>query len=141
MANTVTTKYVSAGARDVIVYCNILSDGTTLVNQPVYVSATAASNASGGESGDSIDTKNSKIISAKVIVSSASTLRYYLTWDATSQAHALALLPATGQVDVDFEKFGGLPNPQNTGCTGNINIQGAPASGDSMTLVLKIRRT
>lgn len=62
-----------------------------------------------------------------------------LLWDATTDDE---LLDLTGAHSMDFTDFGGIPDPQSTGSTGDVNITtvGLGAAADIGTLVLCFRK-
>lgn len=135
MANTVTTKVISASSKEAIVYLTLASDGTQETGTVVYDSSAVA--ALVGLS----DPLSSTIISIYGSVSAASTARAFLSWDATTDVLALDIPVATNPVKANFRCQGGLPNQGGAGKTGDILLSTTGlASGDKLTLVLHVRR-
>lgn len=129
MANTITNVKQINGQNVRVLYLTLASDGTNESNTVIYDSSAYAGT----------DPLTSRIMRVWASVSTASTARVVLRWDATTPVLALSLLP--GQIlETCFQKVGGLNNMGGAGKTGDITLTTTGlASGDSITIILEIR--
>lgn len=137
MPNTITDVNLMATKNRVIKYITIQSDGSEETDYSVYDSSAIATLV-----GDT-DPLDCTIESIYFSASAASTARARLEWDATTDVLALDL-PVLAPTHIDFRRcmpIGGLPNQGGSGKTGDINLTTTGLeSGDSITLVMEIRR-
>lgn len=138
MANTITNTTILASPTTVVKYITIASDGTEETGTVIYDSSAIATVV-----GDS-DTLDSTITRIYACVAAASTARVSLLWDATTDVLAFSVPVSTNPTYLDLRgqfPMGGLPNQGATGKTGDILLTTTGLeSGDSITLVLEIRR-
>lgn len=135
MANTITSAVISTSRKEAIVYWNLVYVDTATNDSVIYDSSAIATTVS------DVDPLDSSIISVYASVSSASTARCWLEWDADTDVVALGIPVATNPTKVNFRSIGGLPNQGGAGKTGDININASGLStGDIITVVLHVRR-
>lgn len=130
MANTVDVNYVVDGSKRVIAHVYLASDGVAgeLVDE-VIVDASALT-----------PVPNNLILHK--IEGIFSGFSGALEWDQTTDAGIMPIPDSKG-IDFHFGKFGGLPNPQGTGTTGDmlLTTTGFTAAGDTGFLVIELYKT
>ncbi len=124
MANTVDIQTIVDGKKNLVIKIYMASDGAAGdITDQVIVDFSALSN----------DPNNLRLLTLQ---SSLTGFVIDLQWDADVDAN-LFHVPA-GHIEHDFRTFGGIPNPQATGNTGDVllNTTGFAASGDNGTITL-----
>lgn len=142
MANVITTKIEIIGTTHAVVYMTIAADGTTPISaQTVYSSsATATLN-----SDTDPLTCTLEALYGSVSSSATATPVVTLSFAATTPILAIDIPAKTNPTIIDFLDgtipMGGLKNTATTGRTGDITMTATGlASGDAITVVLKVRR-
>lgn len=135
MSNTISSSTILAGSKEAVVYLTLQSDGSNETATVIYDSSAVATTV-----GDN-DTLDSTIIFVYGSCNAASTARVRLLWDATTDVVAMDIPTSTNPTKANFRSIGGLPNKGGSGITGDILLTTTGlASGDTLTLVLHIRR-
>lgn len=126
MVNTVTQRTISGAGSDknIIRSVHILSDGSEETDLVVYDNSTLVNDTSKGR------------LCQVWLSGNAATLR--LEWDQNTDSPAFAGGPENGNY-WDFRGFGGIPNPNGTGATGDLLLTTSSLdSGDEVFLVFHI---
>lgn len=126
MTNTVTQRTVSGGGSDknIIRTIHIASDGSEETDLIVYDNSTFCNDVTKGN------------LKQVWLSGNAATMR--LEWDQSSDSPAFAGGPENG-THWDFRGFGGIPNPNGSGATGDLLLTtNSLDSGDEVFLVIHI---
>lgn len=112
-----------------VLYFTLQSDGTNETDYVLYDSSLL----------NISDPLDSTLLEVQGVVSTQSTARVRLEWDATEDVLAFAV-PLTIPFQFDFKSIGGLTNTAGAGKTGDLTLTTTGLnSGDSIVLILKIR--
>ena len=126
MANTVTQRTIMGAGSDknIIRSVHIVSDGSEETDLVIYDNSAFVADVSKGN------------LKQVWLSGNAATLR--LEWDQTTDSPAFAGGPENGNY-WDFRGFGGIPNPNGTGATGDLVLTTAGLdSGDEVFLIIHI---
>ncbi len=118
MANAIKTEIIMNGTRSYIVHFSLASDGSNETN-------TAVTSGLG---------KKAHLHSIRGTNNAASTARVKLNWTDTGHTPLVGL--PQGRIDFYACEYLGIPNPNNTGVTGEVDITTTGlASGDLIEFV------
>jgi hypothetical protein len=126
MVNTVTQRTLlgAGNDRNIVRMIHIVSDGTEESDLVIYDNSAFINDASKGR------------LEYVYVMGSDGTLR--LEWDQTTDSPAISINSIAGNY-VDFRQFGGIPNPNGSGATGDLLLSTAALdSGDEVTLIIGI---
>lgn len=126
MVNTVTQRTISGSGSDknIIRLIHIASDGSEESDLVVYDNSTLVNDVSKGRL-------------VKVWLSGSDCVMR-LEWDQTTDAPVFAGNPSNGGY-WDFSEFGGLPNPNATGATGDLLLNTASLdAGDEVMMIIHV---
>lgn len=126
MVNTVTQRTISGSGsdRNIIRIIHIVSDGSEESDLVVYDNSAFINDVSKG--------------SLQEVWLSGSDCVARLEWDQSTDSPAFAGNPSTGGY-WDFSSFGGVPNPNGTGATGDLVLTTSSLdSGDELMLIIRI---
>ena len=128
MANTVTQRTLqgSVKSKNVVRLIHIVSDGSEETDLVVYDNSAFVADVSKGNLLEVYAMGDSGILR--------------LEWKQTADSPAISIDAANG-VHFDYRRFGGIPNPNGTGATGDLVLSTADLdSGDEVTLILVIEQ-
>lgn len=126
MANTVTQRTLigSGSDKNIVRLIHIVSDGSEETDLVVYDNSAFIADTAKGR------------LDRVLVCGDAATIR--LEWDQTADSPALSVNPSNG-IDFDLRQFGGIPNPNGSGATGDLVLSSAALdAGDEVTLILHI---
>ena len=127
MPNTITSQTIQDGTYALVVKVHLNSDGSEETDL-VVVDASTFSPAF----------TNAQLLALDIIVA-APTLQARLEWDANTDVPICTIGPTSLQLD--WRKFGGLPNNAGTGVTGDILLTTLGlVSGDQLTMVFYLKK-
>lgn len=123
MANTVTQRTILGAGSDknIVRLIHILSDGSEETDLVVYDNSTLINDVSKGN--------------LKQIWVSGSSAVIRLEWDQTTDSPAFVCDPTNG-IYYDFRGFGGIPNPNGTGATGDLVLTTANLDASDEVMII-----
>lgn len=129
MADAVTSQTLVDGDRNVVMLFNNVSDGTG----EAAVTKVDVSTLSGyGKTWTEV-----RILAIKATTFG---MGVKVLWDATTDVQAF-YVPADNYVDLDFSKFGGIPNNSGAGRTGDIQFTTVGhTAGDVYSIILEMKK-
>ena len=127
MADTVLNTTVFDGSKKLITHYNVVSDNSGSTTKIVDVSALNTNN---GKS--CVKVRLNKVSFNVSVTAQVDALR--MNWD--NSGTNVDFLTMNGEMEYDYSSFGGLPNTEATGFTGDVNVVlPACAAGDTGTIV------
>lgn len=126
MVNTVTQRTLLGGGKEknIVRSIHIVSDGSEETDLVIYDNSTLVNDTSKGN--------------LQEIWVSGSSCQCVLEWDQATDAPAFTFDPSNGNY-WDFRSFGGIPNPNGTGATGDLLLTTTNLdSADVVTIIFRI---
>lgn len=130
MANTIVNQKLIDSERNAVFFFSIISDGTVFSSDTIVDLSSL--------NPDSTGRPVTAIHVARVQFSVLGSVQGRLQWVATDD-EAIVCFGQQESVDLDFRRFGGIPNPGSAGATGDIELViQALGNSEAVSMVLDV---